>query len=242
MPSSSSDVAGCLLSPLGSDAPLSPDILAAQQSLSFLQGLSDLDSGMLSNGENDENSSRSKSAAKARDSSLPDLLDPFDNLVVGDAPSSLPPILDPTVSCSNPFLNSSNSPKPPGLPGAYSSLQPSSSQHAATSTSSSSTVGDPSLYTGFTVQGGRIPNIPCDTGHFPYSSPCDPLSPGLETPQPSLPPPLIPMASGGDGGSTRTSSGGSTPRSSEKPLKKEDTIDKVYNVLGDIVQTFDNLL
>lgn len=123
-------------------------------------------------------------------------------------------------------------------------MQPnSSSQHTAASSSSSSTVGDPSLYTGFTVQGGRIPNIPCDTGHFHYSSPCDPLSPPLETPQPSLPPPLIPMASGGDGGSTRTSSGGSTPRSSEKqPLKKEDTIDKVYNVLGDIVQTFDNLL
>lgn len=250
--SSTSDAAaaGGLLSPIGSDAPLSPDILAAQQSLSFLQGLSDLDSGMLSNGENDnDNSSRSKSAAKdgqlrAKDSSLPDLLDPFDNLVVGDAPSSLPPILDPTVSCSNPFLNSANSPKPPGLPGAYSSMQPnSSSQHAAASSSSSSTVGDPSLYTGFTVQGGRIPNIPCDTGHFHYSSPCDPLSPPLETPQPSLPPPLIPMASGGDGGSTRTSSGGSTPRSSEKqPLKKEDTIDKVYNVLGDIVQTFDNLL
>lgn len=241
-------------------APLSPDILAAQQSLSFLQGLSDLDSAAngldgsetqmaIGNGTGDSKSAEG-STSLLDDTppsglpSLPDLLDPFGPLEVGAsgiAASSLPPTLDPTVSLSNPLLLPSSS-TATSLPPSLSSQQSFVSSGASGAAPSSSSSVD--SYSGFTIQGGRIPSIPCDTGHFhKYSTVPDPLSPPLEGPQHLLPPPLIPTASGGEGSSTGASSSeGSTPRSAERQLKKEDTIDKVYNVLGDIVQTFDNLL
>ncbi|CAF2155984.1 unnamed protein product [Rotaria magnacalcarata] len=94
-------------------------------------------------------------------------------------------------------------------------------------------------YTGFTVQGGRIPNIPCDTGvghsRLPLSStspeltyPHDPLSPPFIGMQGPLPPPLVPTASG--------------TRQATTQKKGEDKIDKMVNLLGDIVNTFDNLI
>ncbi|KAK7068230.1 Rab5 GDP/GTP exchange factor [Halocaridina rubra] len=241
-------------------APLSPDIFAAQQSLSFLQGLSDLDPGGPSEAEvtnsvpDDSISKISTSGLSLLDDTppsdlpyLPDLLDPFGPLEIGgsdSAPNSLPPVLDPTVSLSNPLLLPGNNLLPVHLPSAS---QSSSIAGGISSLSSSHAQSSADIYSGFTIQGGKIPSIPCDTGLFPkYATVPDPLSPPLEGPQHLLPPPLVPTASGGDNkglgsGTSASSSEANTPRS-ERQLKKEDTIDKVYNVLGDIVQTFDNLL
>ncbi|XP_068204495.1 rab5 GDP/GTP exchange factor [Palaemon carinicauda] len=237
--------------------PLSPDILAAQQSLSFLQGLSDLESA--ANGVSGSETQMTPDYHGTGDSmsaegsstllddtppsglpSLPDLLDPFGPLEVGGSGttvSSLPPILDPTVSLSNPLLLPSSS--------MAATLLPSASSHQSFASSGAAPSGSSSInsYSGFTIQGGSIPSIPCDTGHFhKYSTVPDPLSPPLEGPQHLLPPPLIPTASGEGSSTGASSSEGSTPRASERQLKKEDTIDKVYNVLGDIVQSFDNML
>lgn len=248
------------------DAPLSPDILAAQQSLSFLQGLSDLDSGLLSPGEetergascvggadtvkSPENKSLLDDSPPSKMSSLPDLLDsfgPFGNDGLKNTSSSLSPALDFTVSVSNPFVQPIAPTIPPPLPPKHSvpkpavvtGVGPGPSVNDSSCNPRQSHTPPQSSYSGFTIQGGRIPSIPCDTGHS-FSLPPDPLSPPLEGPQLPLPPPLIPT-SGADG-SAAASSEGSTPRSSERQLKKEDTIDKVCNVLGDFVQTFDNLL
>ncbi|KAG7165695.1 Rab5 GDP/GTP exchange factor-like [Homarus americanus] len=228
-----------------STAPLSPDILAAQQSLSFLQGLTDLGAGLtlaldtggsqgVENVKYQENKSLLDDSPPSNMSSLPDLLDSFGPLE-GSGPVSLPSVVDP-------FVRSAGS-TPPPLPPKHSSVPP----PLVARIGAGPAVLDPSQppprssYSGFTIQGGRIPNIPCDTGHLPhsFSTPPDPLSPPLEGPQPPLPPPLIPTASGAEGGSSGASSEVSTPR---QQLQKEDTIDKVYSVLGDIVQTFDSLL
>ncbi|KAK8721875.1 hypothetical protein OTU49_012616 [Cherax quadricarinatus] len=252
------------------EVPLSPDILAAQQSLSFLQGLSALDSGLLSsldsNDKGSEQGTASIEAPKPEEnktllddsppfnlSSLPDLLDSFSPLE-GDgskrSPVHVPPALDSTVSLTNPFIQPSSSTAPPPLPPRHHVGQPPIVTRASGAASTRDTAHTsrppprpcPQSYSGFTIQGGRIPSIPCDTGNMHlFSTPPDPLSPPLEGPQLPLPPPLLPTTSRTDNRSC-TSSGDSTPRPSEKPLKREDTIDKVYNVLGDIVQTFDSLL
>ncbi|CAL4099907.1 unnamed protein product, partial [Meganyctiphanes norvegica] len=109
-------------------------------------------------------------------------------------------------------------------------------------------------YSGFSIQGGRIPSIPCDTGGsfntFSGITQAEPLSPTLEGTQPSLPPPLLPTSM------SASSSSGGLPQpllpvqgeltnihgKSQADGKKEDAIDKVYNVLGDIVESFDNLI
>lgn len=249
-----------------SDAPLSPDILAAQQSLSFLQGLSDLDSGLVSLGEetefgasddgdidavkSPENKSLLDDSPISKMSSLPDLLDsfgPYGSDSLKNTSANVSPALDLTVSVSNPFIHPITPSVPPPLPPKHSfsksmivtgvGVGPSVIKSACNAQPSHTP--PQSSYSGFTIQGSRIPNIPCDTGHS-FSLPPDPLSPPLEGPQLPLPPPLIPTS--GAEGSIAASSGGSTPRSSERQLKKEDTIDKVCNVLGDFVQSFDNLL
>ena len=98
-------------------------------------------------------------------------------------------------------------------------------------------------YSGFTIQGGKIPRIPCETGNThsisspiepPHSGCSDPLSPTLIGSQPALPPPLIPSIPG-----ERQEASGSGQKCSEK---KGDALDKVCDVLGDIVDTFDSLL
>ena len=85
-------------------------------------------------------------------------------------------------------------------------------------------------YTGFSVQGGRIPNIPCDTGvGVGFNARADPLSPPIETaPQPQLPPPLVPTCS--------ISTNESTPIGGEKRTDADKKEEK------DIVDTFDNLI
>nr|XP_045608381.1 rab5 GDP/GTP exchange factor-like isoform X1 [Procambarus clarkii] len=278
---------GSLKAPQTTDAPpLSPDILAAQQSLSFLQGLSGLDSGLLSSLDASdkgahthlgvetikcsENKTLLDDSPPSNMSSLPDLLDSFgpleDEGLKKMSSGNLPPALDSAVSLTNPFIQSAssaaapplpfiqrtNSATPPPLPPRHSIAPPPISPRVSSLGSSRNspygTSRPPprpcpqSSYSGFTIQGGRIPSIPCDTGHMhQFASTPDPLPPPLEGPQPPLPPPLIPTASGLEG-RANTSCVGASPRSSERPLKREDTIEKVYNVLGDIVQTFDSLL
>ncbi|XP_050728313.1 rab5 GDP/GTP exchange factor-like [Eriocheir sinensis] len=96
-------------------------------------------------------------------------------------------------------------------------------------------------YSGFTVQGGKIPSIACETGNNHSlsshldSSTSDPLSPPLIGAQPSLPPPLIPSIPGERQGGVSSASG-------QKNSEKGDALDKVCDVLGDIVETFDSLL
>lgn len=95
-------------------------------------------------------------------------------------------------------------------------------------------------YSGFTVQGGKIPSIACETGNNHSlssqldSSTSDPLSPPLVGAQPSLPPPLIPSIPG--------ERQGVSIASGQKSNEKGDALDKVCDVLGDIVETFDSLL
>lgn len=256
--------------------PLSPDILAAQQSLSFLQGLTDFDTGPLSplGTTNEQNSFKDSKECKSllddtpppKVSSLPDLLDSFDavlgqttnNTSFGDGNSksscgTISTSLDSSLSFTNPF----SQPFPPTLPSPLSPEQSVgkvsglgvvrdavvlSATHINTRQPYTPSQSAPTSYSGFTVQGEKIPSIPCETGDFhSFSASHDPLSPPLEGPQATLPPPLIPTSSGSDSSSTQALGGGSSG-STEKQLKREDTIDKVYNVLGDIVQTFDNLL
>lgn len=96
-------------------------------------------------------------------------------------------------------------------------------------------------YSGFTVQGGKIPRIACETGNTHSlssqldSSSTDPLSPPLIGVQPSLPPPMIPSIPG-------EGQGGASSASGQKSSEKGDALDKVCDVLGDIVETFDSLL
>ncbi|XP_076069333.1 rabaptin-5-associated exchange factor for Rab5 isoform X2 [Oratosquilla oratoria] len=208
--------------------PLSPDILAAQQSLFFLQGLSDLDAvPEQSEGMLDKTTSRNKDKDGASCSSLDDIgglldkrspPDPFGPIEENSEPISLPPVLDPLVSRTNPFAQA---PKP------QASSQPSSLPSPNTSR--------PGMYSGFSIQGGRIPSIPCDTGHSKTFS-ADPLASPVGSQQPSsLPPPLLPVADS-------AVAGPASSRGSEGAARKPDTIDKAFSVLGDIVETFDNLL
>lgn len=104
------------------------------------------------------------------------------------------------------------------------------------------TSGSQSLqYSGFTVQGGKIPSIACETGNNHSlsshldSGTSDPLSPPLIGARPSLPPPLIPSIPG-------ERQGGASSASTQKNSEKGDALDKVCDVLGDIVETFDSLL
>lgn len=96
-------------------------------------------------------------------------------------------------------------------------------------------------YSGFTVQGGMIPRIACETGNTHSlstnlgSGTSDPLSPPLVGAQPSLPPPLIPSI-------PRERQGGANSAPGQKSTEKGDALDKVCDVLGDIVDTFDSLL
>lgn len=96
-------------------------------------------------------------------------------------------------------------------------------------------------YSGFTVQGGKIPSIACETGNTHSlsshldSGTLDPLSPPSVGAQPSLPPPLIPSIPGERQGAVSNTSG-------QKCNEKGDALDKVCDVFGDIVETFDSLL
>lgn len=183
-------------------APLSPDILAAQEGLSFLQQLSDIDPGLSllpvadSNGEGagmragvEVNTVEQKGVTLNEGK-----VDPI------SATSNFSEDLDPfgplEGNHTTPFL-------PPHVTASLC----------------------PAPYSGFTVQGGKIPSIPCDAGQVP-SLPTTTIDSTLPAPQAPLPPPLVP-----------------TPSAARAERAKEpDAIDKVYNVLGDIVQTFDNLL
>lgn len=272
---------------------MSPDILAAQQSLSFLQGLTDLDQGLTGesetpagldldlglgsfNGNSKQMNSKENNSSPISPfmgdtdagnslNSLPDLLDPLDIgmgdiLEEDDKVQSLPGDLRyapqmqgfPTMDYGliggldkSPLSHSLSSP-----PSTLSHNIISQSPGHIPTNKAASTPGQ--SYSGFSIQGGRIPSIPCDTGGsfntFTPGGALDPLSPSLERPtHPSLPPPLLPTSSSSGGGlpppllpmqGELAKKGGK----SQSSVKEEDAIDKVYNVLGDIVESFDNLI
>lgn len=202
---------------------------SAQKSLSFLQGL---DSASLLGDPLAPSLSQNSSFTTGDYASFVDM----DNL--GEYQDSFL-LQEPFSTCSSsssfnldPFssADASGQVKLPSETGSQGSL----CNFASTPSFSSSTLAAKmppptvaSSYTGFSVQGGRIPSIPCDTGvSHPPSDPPDPLSPNLEGPQSTLPPPLLPT----------------TSTESSADAKKEDKLDKMVNLLGDIVETFDNLL
>ena len=233
---------------------MSPDILAAQQSLSFLQGLEeDTDGG---------NQAHSFDLKKSVDANT--------SLRFNDSFYETPPVLGSTFSSSGSLLDE---PLPSDIMSSLPSLEPTEGRDFATDekfaeatslslptflgsgNSSTSSSPRPSFvntqqsqsnlksesstsYTGFTVQGGKIPSIPCETGysHGSLSSPRDPLSPPFGSSHPSLPPPLLPTSS------AETRSEWEAEHKRNKNQSQEDTVDRVVNVLGDIVETFDNLL
>uniref|UniRef100_A0A0P4VZ61 Rab5 GDP/GTP exchange factor n=1 Tax=Scylla olivacea TaxID=85551 RepID=A0A0P4VZ61_SCYOL len=290
-----------LPSPLTPEVPpLSPDIIAAQQSLSFLQQLGDGGSQTTSPDLPDASTQVSKSTSRNASELIgpeADLLsldidiEETDNSMHGssgllgsdidllgpdtdsqevksgtvESASGLPDLIGPICSTEHSkntknhkdflnieeigsnqasnqgmfALNQSYSSMPTKNMMQYSSPQTKSEKHVSDTLSRQASLP----YSGFTVQGGKIPSIACDTGNtHSLSSPLeqsqpgssDPLSPPLVGSHPALPPPLIPSVPG-----ERQEAGASGQKNSEK---KGDALDKVCDVLGDIIETFDSLL
>ncbi|MPC18144.1 Rab5 GDP/GTP exchange factor [Portunus trituberculatus] len=262
----------------------SPDIIAAQQSLSFLQQLGDGGSQTTSPDLPDASTQASKSTSRNASKSMgseADLLsldidlEETDNSMLGSAgllgsdidllgpdadfqevksgmvesASGLPDLIGPIRSTENSkitknhkdFLNleeiGSNQVSNQGMFALnqsyssmstknmmeYSSPQTKSEKHMSDTLSRQASLP----YSGFTIQGGKIPSIACDTGNtHSLSSPheqsqpgsSDPLSPPLVGSHPALPPPLIPSVPG-----ERQEAGVSGQKSSEK---KGDALDK----------------
>ncbi|KAK4314732.1 hypothetical protein Pmani_013985 [Petrolisthes manimaculis] len=223
-------------------APLSPDIIAAQEGLSFLQQLSDIEPGMTllpvaesAGGEKEESHSQARV-----DVNTSDHIGNMDSRILVPKPASnISGILNPTPAKSTtnfPGLSESSMPtKSSHFPGELDPFGPLAGGDKTTTTTTTSshnplppasvtTTTTTTPYSGFTVQGGKIPSIPCDAGQvLPTTTTL------THQQQHQLPPPLVPTAA------TSVTMG-------REQHDEPDAIDKVYNVLGDIVQTFDNLL
>ncbi|KAG0725321.1 Rab5 GDP/GTP exchange factor [Chionoecetes opilio] len=272
--------------------PLSPDIKAAQQSLSFLQQLGDGGSQTNSPDLPDASTVASKSTSRTTsdfmgseadllslgvdpeepDSSIHgltgllgsdiDLLGPDADALEAESgmlgsSSGLPDLIGPVRSTegsrNHNYLNLDEIGSAQGMfalnqpfqsakiqNNTQYSIPPTKNEKHLSGTLSGQ---DSLLYSGFTIQGGKIPSIACETGNThslssplepPQSCSADPLSPPLTGSQPALPPPLIPSIPG-----ERQEASATGQKDSQK---KGDALDKVCDVLGDIVETFDSLL
>lgn len=205
---------------------LSSDILAAQESLNFLQGL---ESSYVDNFSGLDN--RAHQASVDLDS-LPTTSDPFlqqDSLLNTSYNSQS---FDPFASLDSSFSSDQYSKNTSVMDARESEdyLPLSSSMRQSNISTgfpkSPQSDGTPA-YTGFSAQGERIPSIPCVTGFSHYAAaPHDPLSPPLDCPTTHLPPPLVPI---------------SNAESKNCSKKTDDNSDKC-NVVSGIVDTFDNLM
>ncbi|KAL7644123.1 UNVERIFIED_CONTAM: hypothetical protein RMT77_004946 [Armadillidium vulgare] len=191
---------------------LSSDIVAAQESLNFLQGLEasyvDSFSGDLD--------------------SLQGTSDPFlqQDALLNTSYNSQS--FDPFASLDSSFSSDKNSRNTSVMEVRenedYSPLSSSIRQsNISPSFRRSPQFDGTPAYTGFSAQGERIPSIPCVTGFSHYAAaPLDPLSPPLDGPATHLPPPLVPISN----------------TDSRNCKKTDDTSDK----LGNVVSGIDNLI
>lgn len=231
---------------MGSEADLLSLEIDPEETDSSIQGLTGLLGTDIDLLGSDADSQEAESGMLESTSGLPDLIGPIRSTQCSKNPMNHKDFLNleeirPTWSSSQGTfaLNQPYSSVQVQNKTQYSSPQTENEKHISGTQS-----GQASLpYSGFTVQGGKIPRIACETGNtHSLSSPLessqpgssDPLSPPLIGSQPALPPPLIPSIS-----LERQEAGASGQKNSEK---KGDALDKVCDVLGDIVETFDNLL
>ncbi|KAB7502394.1 hypothetical protein Anas_08489 [Armadillidium nasatum] len=205
---------------------LHSDIVAAQESLNFLQGLEasyvDSFSGL-------DNRSHQSSG------DLDSLQGPSDPFLQQDAllnTSYNSQSFDPFASLDSSFSSDKNSRNTSVMEvresDDYSPLSSSIRQsNISPSFRKSPQFDGTPAYTGFSAQGERIPSIPCVTGFSHYAAaPLDPLSPPLDGPTTHLPPPLVPISN----------------TDSKNCKKTDDSSDKLGNVVSGIVDTFDNLI